>query len=450
MVKTDFLARMETFIRRQKLFGAGETLLCAVSGGIDSMVMVHALQALGYRLEIAHVNFQLRGEDSDRDELLVQEWALQSGCPFHLKRAGSCMKMIKGSLQERARNFRYGWLEKLARQRNISHLLLAHHAEDQTETLLLQYFRGAGISGRQGMKPASGMRKRPLMPFTRSEISAFAADAGIAWREDVSNSSDAYLRNRIRHHLKPLLDELFPGFPAVLERNATRLSITSAASEFLYRQLYNEFLNVENSDFIEFSLERIHNHPMAVFFMVELLLNHHFSFPDAFDLSQKTGAEESLMKRNSKGLVLEIRYPRMLLWKNLDDADFAESGILLESPLEKSCLLSGGQKLNVRLVDGQQPGQALHSWQYPVEKVGFPLRLRHWRSGDRIQLPGMAGKRKKLSDLFSEARLTGIEKKRILVLEDAGGQILWIPGFRIAANAETSGSRWLQLEILPD
>ena len=139
MDSTSFLQNLNSYIRKNDLFGREEVLLCAVSGGLDSMVLVHALHSLGYAIEIALVNFELRGEDSFLDEKMVQEWAEKHRMPFHLKRAGDSLKKMPGSLQENARNFRYEWLEKMASDRGIRHLLLGHHAGDQLETIPVLY-----------------------------------------------------------------------------------------------------------------------------------------------------------------------------------------------------------------------------------------------------------------------------------------------------------------------
>lgn len=450
MVRPDFTARLAAWIRKHKLFTQEDILLCAVSGGLDSMVLAHALHAMGFSLEIAHVNFGLRGEESEKDAELVHEWARKRSLPFHLKRAENSMEKMQGSLQERARNFRYGWLESLAASRQIPHLVLGHHADDQTETLLLQYFRGAGTSGMLGMSPSSGIRRRPLLGFTRKEIAAYATAEGIIWREDASNQGDAYLRNRIRHHLVPMLSELFPGFESVLERNSARMHYVSGASNFLFQDLYSSFLKAENPDFIEFRLDQINLHPMAEFFISGLMLKNEFTFSDAQDLISGRNSTEGRLKKNAGGIAAELRFPRLLLWKNASAAATGPIEISADDLEEKSWPLYAGKKITLRF-DSEKPlASGPGFWQQALEGIVFPLCLRSPKPGDRIRLSGMGGKSKKLSDLFSESARTAEEKKRSLILEDGNGKILWIPGLRAAdypSPHRGSGKIWIQLEL---
>lgn len=309
MRKGDFSEKLRIHIREKKLFKDGEKLLCAVSGGADSMVMASSLLELGYPLEIAHVNFELRGMDSFLDEKLVQDWAQQNRVPFHLKRAGEELNKLTGSLQEKARNFRYRWFENLAADRGITHLVLAHHANDQTETILMQFFRGAGTQGLKGMPASDGLRRRPMLGFTKEEILTEALQKNITWREDLSNEKDDYLRNRVRHHLIPLLLEIFPGFEKVLHRNAARMEHTAVGMDFLYQTLRQEFLQRENTDKEEYRLDLMRHHELGVFFAMEMLQKKGFTFSDALDFGSGIGSNESRKKKISMVFPLKCDIP---------------------------------------------------------------------------------------------------------------------------------------------
>ncbi len=427
MVPPDFLLKLSAFIREKKLFEKDAVLLCAVSGGLDSMVMAEALKQLGFRLEIAHVNFGLRGIDSDLDEAFVRNWAVRNQFPFHLKKAMGSLENLSGSLQEKARHFRYQWLESLVAERKINHLLLAHHADDLAETILMQFFRGAGIQGLTALRASSGIRRRPLLAFSKSELEAFARQQGLLWREDASNAGDAYLRNRMRHKLLPVLSALFPGFEKVIRRNSDRLRISGEALDFLFEHLFSSFFLEINQFRSVFKLDEISRHSQGRYFVSELLLRNGFSFSDAEHLSEDLMNPEARSGESAAGLRVELCHPRLLLWQQRPPVMQA---IRMEVPIELKTTLPDGCIFQLRLESNLLPARNLHEWKAPLQALSFPMCMRPWQAGDRMAVKGMGGKRKKLSDVFSEAGLSPTEKALQVVLEDASGKIHWIPGLR--------------------
>ena len=422
MKKTsEFTVRLSKHILDQRLFPKDEVLLCAVSGGMDSMVLADSLLKLGHRIEIAHVNFQIRGADSDKDEELVRLWANHHSLPFHLKRAGDQLKSMKGSLQENARDFRYSWLEQLAEGRGIRHLVLAHHADDQTETILMQFFRGAGAKGLQGMQAANGLRRRPLLPFSKTELKAYALQEGIIWREDASNAGNAYRRNQVRHYLIPLLQELFPGFDSVLLRNAERIKMDVQAADFLFDNLSRDFLKTEKSGLQEFHLDRISAHPMGNFFIKKQMLQHGFTLSDAEDFCLHRESTECRFRTSKTGILAERKFPRLLFWTNIPSG-FREQ--ILTKASKYQLELPDGTPLHIFL--SEERLSDTHAFSFPLKDISFPVCFRKWKSGDRIAMQGMQGKMKKVSDLLTQEGLTLQEKKQQIVLEDACSRILWI------------------------
>lgn len=437
MESNQFKVLLSDFIRKNSLFRKEETLLCAVSGGLDSMVLAHSLHYLGYAIEIAHVNFELRDEDSFLDEKLVQEWAGKNRLPFHLKRAGESLKKMPGSLQENARDFRYEWLENLATERGIRHLVLGHHAGDQLETILLQFFRGGGIRALKGMSPTSGMRRRPLLLFSKEQLQAYAVECGLRWREDASNAGDVYRRNQVRHQLLPLLEEIFPGYSGVLLRNAERLSLQAGVLDHTFEELNQVFLKTGSDSSIEYHLDAIADHPLGTWFLTDLLVRNGFSFSDALRLSENCGKAESRIRSNGNGLTAEFRYPRFLLRK---EGEILLPEVRIEKAENAVFQLSDSLFLRTELSAASMENAGLYSWSAPADNLKFPLLFRLWKAGDRIAQAGMGGKKKKVSDVLSEARLSPGEKQRQYLLEDAAGRVLWIPGVREAYNQfEKSG-----------
>lgn len=206
-----FTSKVADFVQKEQLFAPSDRLLVAVSGGLDSVVLARLLHAEGYAIEIAHYNYRLRGEESEGDALFVEKLAQELDCPFWLQssNADESAAMKAGNLQAVARELRYNWLQELKQRREAVCICTAHHLDDNLETLLLQLTRGTSLTGLTGMQPKleNGLA-RPLLNCSRTEIEDYARQQNICWREDSSNASDDYNRNRLRHHVTPALLKL--------------------------------------------------------------------------------------------------------------------------------------------------------------------------------------------------------------------------------------------------
>jgi tRNA(Ile)-lysidine synthase len=205
-------------------------LLLAVSGGLDSMVLMHLFQELNYSIGIAHCNFQLRGKESDADENFVKLQAEKFQIPifstrFETEKFANTNKL---SIQLAARKLRYDWFYQLLEEENYDYLLTAHHLDDQLETFLINLSRGTGIEGLTGIPATNDKIMRPLLPFSREEILAFAEENSLSWREDSSNASTKYLRNKIRHEVIPILKTLNPNFLPTFENTLEHLNQANA------------------------------------------------------------------------------------------------------------------------------------------------------------------------------------------------------------------------------
>ncbi|MFK8054607.1 MAG: tRNA lysidine(34) synthetase TilS [Saprospiraceae bacterium] len=217
-------------------------VLLAVSGGLDSMVLWDLVHKSGYSYAVAHVNYHLRGADSDADAQLVTEIAAQRGVELHVHDDRSLNKNSAG-LQAHARDVRYQFFEKLSDAYTL--VCTAHHADDQVETVLLQLGRGGGPTALAGISSASEERLRPLLPFSKASLSAYAKTHAVAYREDQSNATDHYLRNRIRHHLAPVAEEMFDGFRQNLGQAASQQQELLSFAASMVTQKVNEVRSVE-------------------------------------------------------------------------------------------------------------------------------------------------------------------------------------------------------------
>ena len=228
--------RVKAFIEREQLFAPGDTLFLAISGGIDSSVLLHILLELGYRPSLAHVNYQLRGKESDNDEEFVKNLAKKNELKFYSKKFETYSKLIelnkdnnseqKTSLQALARSLRYDWFEELREQGTIAFFLTAHQLDDSLETFLINFLRGTGLAGLRGILPKRDFYRRPLLEVSRQEIQDYAAAHAISWREDSSNKSNDYLRNHLRNKVLAELKELQPGLSGRAAENFRLLRST--------------------------------------------------------------------------------------------------------------------------------------------------------------------------------------------------------------------------------
>src|SRR5690606_18151346 len=212
--------------------------LIAVSGGIDSMVLCNLFLELKVPFQIAHCNFQLRGNESDEDEAFVVQFAQAHQIPVHTKKFDVKAYKDSGnfSTQMAARNLRYHWFEELKSDLNFDYLVTAHHFNDSIETFFLNLSRGSGIEGLTGISPLTNYIFRPLLPFTKEEIKAYAKKNQLGWREDCSNASTDYHRNKIRHQIIPVLQEIHPEFFRNFNRTLENLK---SEKEILIQQIHS-------------------------------------------------------------------------------------------------------------------------------------------------------------------------------------------------------------------
>ena len=221
-----FLESFRRYVERHELATADDRILLTVSGGVDSMVLLDLFTRAGYRVGVAHCNFQLRGAESDEDELLVEEQARLRGVPFYNRRFETAAEMERTgeSMEMAARRLRYAWFDELSRAHGYTAVAVAHHADDSIETFFINLLRGTGLRGLTGISVQNGRVIRPLMFASRKEILEYAVAHRIPFREDSSNRSTKYLRNKIRLGLIPRIREINPKFTGLMRRNLTRLT----------------------------------------------------------------------------------------------------------------------------------------------------------------------------------------------------------------------------------
>lgn len=399
------------------------------------MVLLDLLQHGNFHVGVAHVNFKLRGKASDGDEDFVRGYCEQRSIPFFTTTFDT-KKYAKGnsiSTQMAARELRYNWFEEIFSENDFDYLLTAHHANDNIETALLNLTRGTGISGLTGISAKKNSLVRPLLNTTRQEIDNYAAERNIQWREDSSNVSTDYARNKIRHEVIPKLKTLNPNLESTFQRSVIRL----AAAEFAWNSLVESVKSeiwIEDKNAIKIKVKALKNHPHRLA-VTEVLLK-----PFGFTWQQ---AEDALSAAASASFITE-KYTLFIDrtdWFLVTNESLKTVTVSVGDISEKVKI--NGTEFSFEIVESfpekqelQNPDRAFLAY----EKLQFPLVIRTWQQGDKFQPFGMKGS-KLLSDYFIDLKLPIHEKRQQLLLTD-NQYIAWVIGKRtsqhFSINKETA------------
>ena len=419
--------RFKTFIQQQHLFVADDTILLAVSGGVDSMTMVELFHQAGFPFAIAHCNFSLRDAESDEDELLVRSIAKEKyGAECFCKRfdTKSYGKQQKLSTQEAARALRYEWFEQLRSQHQFTAIATAHHKDDQIETFFINLLRGTGIAGLTGIPQQQNHIIRPLLFASSCEIEAFADENKIAFRNDSSNADNKYLRNKIRHQLIPLLEELNPHYAATLQQTIRNLYHT----EHIYREyLAKQNPFVENHDgVIQVDISELKKLQPCSHYFYEYIARFGFNAAQCQDIC-------AVMESNSGKEFFSATNRLLIDRQYLFIEPLTVSTTLQHYSIEaheKSITLPLKLKLsNHKKTEETQLKLDKDCGSFDSDKLTFPLTLRRWKQGDYFYPLGMKS-RKKLSDFFIDTKIPRTEKSKIWLL-CSDDKIVWVVGHRI-------------------
>ena len=452
------LKEFKNFVEKNNLIEKGDKILLALSGGIDSMVLAKLLILYSQRtsstvnsqsqchLSFAHCNFHLRGDDSNRDEKFVTEFAKENKIPIYIQHfdTESYAKENSLSIEMAARELRYSWFEELKDINNFTKVALAHHGDDQIETFLINMLRGSGIKGLKGMKPQNDFYIRPLLFSNRSQIEAFAKENNIQWVEDYTNNETIYLRNKIRHQIIPLFDEIKEN-----ARNSMNFSIDCLSSENdLYRSLIEEKLSmIENVNRDYRFVDNIHflKNKEGKQLLFEWVRKYGFNYTQSESMYEAMmNGKSGVMFYNDNGqqttdnsLIASVQKDRIEIFKNRFDDD--EFQIQIDSQILR---FSDSQILRFSVLKKDEDFKLIKDSsvaQFDMDKIAFPLKLRRWKKGDRFRPLGMKGS-KLLSDFFNDLGFSTYQKQKVWIMEDANGLILWVVGYRISDKVKISDS----------
>ncbi len=422
------LEEFEKYVAQNELFGHDDKILLTVSGGVDSMVMMSLFAASGYRFGVAHCNFQLRGQESDEDEALVAEQARRYGVELFNRRFDTQGEMERTgeSMEMAARRLRYTWFRSLCDEHGYNVIAIAHHINDSIETFFINMLRGTGLRGLTGISVQAGRIVRPLMFATRKEILDYATAHRIPYREDSSNRSTKYLRNKVRLGIVPMLREINPQFTTVMRRNISRLT---DAQTFIDRsvELIRRDAMTEQGGLYTLHVDRI-DASLPLGYVVYEILNSMFGFKgDTVDALCHALQQNNTGRRfYSREWVATIDRGRIVIGRIADEdtcmtqveqgvlRSYCGSSVLHYEYCDIDMIDSVTTPDNVALVD--------------ADKLRFPLTLRRWQQGDWFVPFGMSG-RKKVSDFLIDAKVSMAEKSRQFVLL-SGDDVVWLVGRR--------------------
>ncbi|MDR3696880.1 tRNA lysidine(34) synthetase TilS [Mucilaginibacter sp.] len=413
------------FIDLNNLFGHSSKVLAAVSGGMDSVVMVHLLKSAGINFGIAHCNFRLRGNESTRDQEFCRRLAEKLQVPFHTinfdtLKYGADEKI---STQMAARDLRYRWFEEVKMQSGYSVIALAHHQNDAIETILLNLIRGTGIAGMHGILPKNGALVRPLLCLNRDEIKNIIDENGLDYVEDSSNESTKYARNKLRLEVIPKLKELNPALEQTFEKNLQHFRELEQLLEHTVAELKQQLFVYQDGEvyLLLDELKKLEPQRLLLFNLLQAFGVNETIVDDLIASLDKHPGRlfetpgYRLVLDRGKLIISHIDCPAGgEIWIRLNDRELEYPGYKLTILHDDSPLIIKNNPLAVSI---------------DTDLLIYPLTLRAWRHGDHFYPLGMRGN-KKISDFFIGEKVPLHKKNEIPLLINGNGEVIWVGGYR--------------------
>ena len=397
-------------------------LLIAISGGVDSVVLAYLCSQLNLNFSLCHCNFNLRGQESNDDEAYVKELAKNLKVPVYTTSFETEKYATKNkvSIQVAARELRYAWFYELLEKKDYEYVLTAHNTNDNLETFIINLTRGSGLEGFTGIPPINNKAVRPLLAFSRDDITLFAIKNEIDWREDKSNASIKYIRNKVRHKVIPILKEINPhvleSFQNTLEYLNESQSIINDATKNISQKIVSYEHNL-----LKLNCKKLNELPNKKAYLYQLLNTFGFTaWNDVVDLVSGQPGKQVFSKTH------RLLKDRNFLILTTTNESLTEKGPFLIK--ETSAEISHPIKLTILNTADSTP-ENKHQIIINKDLVTYPLSLKKWRHGDAMHPTGMTGS-KKISQLFKDKKLSLLDKEKIWLLADAKDHIIWVIGLR--------------------
>ncbi len=428
----NLVERFTENIKQEGLFSKKDRLLLAVSGGMDSAVLCELCRQTGHQFSILHCNFQLRKEESERDEDFVRALAVKYGVEVLVKRfdtAKLSQKMKKG-IQETARLLRYEWFLEVWQEMTTAkhparcYILTAHHLNDNIETVLMNFFKGTGIAGLRGIQPLQQQLARPLLFAKKEELLVFANENNLDWVEDSSNSSDKYSRNYFRNQLLPLAQTIYPEAENNIASNIARFRDI----EVLYQQaiaVHKKKLVEQKGNELHIPVLKLKKTVPLHSIIFEITKEYGFSPQQITDVIGLLESESGRYVQSATHRVIRNRSWLIIASNSLEEAQ----NILLEKQEEQVVFPGGTLQLSVKQVVATSIQSPANIALLNPKEISFPLLLRKWKAGDYFYPLGMK-KKKKVARFLIDQKLSKTEKENTWVIE-MNKKVIWIVGHRI-------------------
>ncbi|MFC4261867.1 tRNA lysidine(34) synthetase TilS [Ferruginibacter yonginensis] len=437
----ELIASFQQYIEQHQLFKKQDRLLLAVSGGLDSAVLCYLCHTLQYDITIAHCNFNLRGAESDADEAFVMKLAQQLHVPIFVKHFNTLAiaAQQKKSIETTARELRYQWFTELLQQSKLNdvtplkYILTAHHANDNVETVVMQFFRGTGIDGLTGIAQKQPQLIRPLLFATRKELTQFAQDNNIAFVTDSSNASNDYTRNYFRNDIIPSIEKVYAAATNNVLHNIERMQDVA----FIYHQFIQNVLNKicqPNGDAVHIAVNQLKAMKPLASIVYEMCKPYNFTAAQTIEviklLESDTGkyvlSSTHRILKNRNWLIIAPLQPATMAHHVIEEADktvvFSNKKLLLQHIEPTNFEISNDK--NIACVD--------------AKNIVYPLLLRKWKQGDYFYPLGLP-KQKKISRFLIDQKVSMIDKENVLVIE-SNKKIIWVVGHRIDDRFKVTGS----------
>ena len=416
------LQKFKQHLHQNFPFLGDSKLLIAISGGVDSVVLAHLCSQLDLNFSLCHCNFNLRGQESDDDEAFVTSLAKTLKTPVYATSFETEKYAAKNkvSIQVAARDLRYTWFYELLDKKGYDYVLTAHNTNDNLETFIINLTRGSGLEGFTGIPPVNQKSVRPLLAFSRDDITLFAIKNGIIWREDKSNASIKYIRNKVRHKVIPVLKELNPHVLESFQNTIEYLNESQSIINDAVKNITTNVVSYEN-DLLKISCKEIDKLSNKKAYLYQLLQGYGFTaWNDIVDLISAQPGKQVFS--NTHRLLKDRNF---LILTTINKSHSVKGPILIDQKVSE---ITNPIKLTIQNTEDYT---SKNKYQIIIDNdlINYPLALKKWHHGDAMYPTGMTGS-KKISQLFKDNKLSLLDKEKTWILTDAKDHIIWVIGLR--------------------
>ena len=447
MNNSQFRSNFHKFINKNQLLNKGDKVLAAVSGGVDSTLMLHLLSEecgeYGIELSVIHFNHQLRGEEAERDAKFVEELASELSVPFYLEKLNVKRetKKLGTSIQDAAHILRRNAYAEFVAKYNFTKVATAHHRDDQLETLIMRLIGGAGPIGMSGISIKEGYYIRPLLFCDRSQIEEYAKSQKIDWVEDSSNRKDEYTRNRLRNEVIPILKELNPSAAEVASRSARTVEQLSEELQKFSKNIFEKSLVSEKKSEIILAIPPMSNYFKLIGYYVINNALKRIEKESPTVLSRQFDDILELVKTGDTGMEISLSNGFKVLKDRINIVIYKDSVFSEEIPLQIGDSVQFGDIILETSISGWKKNSKLpkgNDHEVVDHRLisGSPLKIRSWKDGDKFQPLGFNGT-KNISDLLTEKKI-GLNRKRKIFVLECGDDIIWVCGIRLSDKYKVS------------